>query len=297
MSTSDHNPMGSHAVSAFANFANKYEKGTGGTTRYIARKLILMSPPFTDDSKVLDNATGTGIVIEEIQRTLSGGRTQVPVIAADAAQPMIDNLNAKVDHAAKTNTWPNVSVKTHAVPAEKLGESVVSSNSITHAYMNFGLFFCSDPVLAASHIFRCLVPGGQALITTWHNLGYMLPIRQTHRELYPEAHEIKMPFPDSWEDPVWVKELLVKAGFNKDNVRVTQEDSFMRFANLQEMATTKTELFTALIKGQDGWKNEEAKREFAEKLAEKLLPYELYADEGENGVTLRMVANVAVCTK
>jgi len=51
MSTSDDNPMGSHAVSAFANFANKYEKGTGGTTRYIARKLILMSLPFTDDSK------------------------------------------------------------------------------------------------------------------------------------------------------------------------------------------------------------------------------------------------------
>jgi len=237
MSNGDHNPIGSSAISAFANFADKYEKGTGGTTRYIARKLILSSPPFTDDSKVLDNATGTGIVIEEIQRSLSGTSIRVPVIAADAAGSMIDCLNAKLDHAAGQNGWPNVTVKTHTVPAEKLDQNVVPPGCITHAYMNFGLFFCSDPVLAASHIYRCLAPGGHAFITTWHNLGYMVPIRQTHRELYPDAPELRMPFPDTWKDPVWVQELLVKAGFNRDNVRVTQEDSFMRFANLQEMAT------------------------------------------------------------
>lgn len=59
----------------------------------------------------------------------------------------------------------------------------------------------------------------------------------------------------------------------------------------------KTDMFAALIKGQGGWKNEEAKREVVNNLVEKLLLYEHYADDGEHGVTRRMVANIAVSTK
>lgn len=303
MSTTEHNPKGDAAVTGFANLADKYEHGTGGFTREVARKVMSMSPPFTNNSKVLDNATGTGIVVEEIQKHISAtnpnsnSHIQIPVIAADAAQPMIDHLNAKLKHVEANNAWPNLNlVTTHAVPAEQLDERVVPSGSITHAYMNFGIFFCSDPVQAASHMYRSLAPGGTAVITTWHDLGNT-SVHQTHKQLYPEEPDIKMPFSEQWEDPIYVRELLVKAGFEESKIRVVQENTYMRHATLREMAATKTDLFTALIKGLDGWKSEEAKEAFTKRLAENLLECDSFSDEGSEGVKLKMVANIAICTK
>lgn len=294
--------MADATVSAFASFANRYEKGTGGATREVARKLMSMSPPFTSNSKILDNATGTGIVIEEIQNHISfanpSNDIRIPVIAADAAQPMIDNLNAKLKHAQDTSAWPNLSpVATHTVPAENLDSAVVPHNSITHAYMNFGIFFCKDPNLAASHIYRSLTPGGTALITSWHLLGYLDPVRKTHKTLYPDEPTINMPFGEQWEDPSYIKGLLVKAGFDAGKVRVTQQDAFMRYESVKETVAMLTEMFTIMLWGSKGWESQEARNDFEERLAENFKQSGNYSDDGADGVKVRMVANIAACTK
>jgi len=294
--------MADATVSAFASFANRYEKGTGGATREIARQLMSMSPTFTNNSKILDNATGTGIVIEEIQNHISSANPsnniRIQVIAADAAQPMIDNLNAKLKHAQDNSAWPNLSpVTTHTVPAENLDSAVVPDDSITHAYMNFGIFFCKDPNLAASHIYRSLTPDGTALITSWHLVGYLDPIRKTHKTLYPNEPTITMPFSEQWEDPNYVKALLVKAGFDEGKVQVTQQDTSMRYATLKEAAAMFTEMFTTMLLGPKGWESPEARNAFEERLAENFKGSGNYSDDGTDGVRVRMVANIAACTK
>jgi len=91
MSANDQNSMADAAVSAFASFTDRYQKSTEGATHDVVHKLMLMSPPFTDNPRILDHATGTGIVIEEIQThnssTSSGNDITIPVITDDAAQP------------------------------------------------------------------------------------------------------------------------------------------------------------------------------------------------------------------
>lgn len=281
-----------------------YEKSVGGATRDIAQKLISVSPPFTSSSKILDNATGTGIMLEEIQKhissTDSSSTLKLPVVAADVAPAMIDCLNAKLKQVQSTNSWPNLGpVTTHAVPAEQLDESIVPDNSITHAYMNFGLFFCNDALQAASHIHRALSAGGTAHITSWNHIGYLAPIQQTHRELYPDGREVKMPFSEDWLHPSYNHELLVKAGFKQENVKVDQTETFMRHTSLQVSAAILTGMFTPLIKGPQGWESEEAKTVFTKKLAENLGACKDFIDESAQGkgVGTRMIANVAVCTK
>ncbi|KAJ9660909.1 hypothetical protein H2198_002254 [Neophaeococcomyces mojaviensis] len=302
MSVNYYNPMDITAVAAFANYANKYEKGTGGATRYIAQRLMSMSPAFTNDSTVLDNACGTGIVTEEIHKrisfTSSPANTKITVVAADAAAPMIDNLNSKIKHVEGTAAWLNIgSISTHVVPAESLDSTIVPSDSITHSYMNFGLFFCSDAIKAAEHIYRSLAPGGTAFVTTWKDLGYLNAVRKTEKACNPGGENFNMPFSAQWEDGEYVKDLLVRSGFAKENVKVVQEESFMRFEAVQEMARTLTESFTMLIRGQKGWQSDEVKNEWESKLSENLVEDEHFIQDGENGVAIRMMANIAVCTK
>lgn len=67
----------------------------------MARRLVRMSPPFTSRSVILDNATGTGIVIEETQNHVSSGHPEsdmkIPVFAVDATKSMVDYLNNKIE--------------------------------------------------------------------------------------------------------------------------------------------------------------------------------------------------------
>ena len=157
---------------AWSSFASRYEKGTGGTTRHIARHLANLCPPFTPNSVVLDNACGTGIMTEEVQRILTNQHdAKVKVYAADAAKAMTQMFKVKQAKAKESGSWPNIAeVSIHHIPAEGLHESVVPTESITHSYMNFGLFFCTDPVKAAGHIYRSLAPGGTAFVTSWADL-------------------------------------------------------------------------------------------------------------------------------
>lgn len=295
---------GDSSIKAFGDFATKYEKGTGGTTRYIAQRLMERSPPFLDGSVILDNACGTGIVVEEVQNTILSSpdtakdNIKIQVYAADAATQMVDILRAKANHAESHGTWPNISsVRIEAVPAENLDESIVPSNSITHSYMNFGLFFCFDPIKAAQHIYRSLAPKGTALVTCWADFGYLGGMRKTEKVLNPGGEDFKMPFGDQWEDPSYIKTVLCQAGFAEENVKVIQQESFFRGNDLEDLADLQANLFSMLVKGKQSiWNTEEAKRKWIDQLRE-IIPHEQSFVQESNGVATRMLANIAICTK
>lgn len=155
--------MQTNTPSAFGSMAEIYERSSAGAHRTIARKLMFLSPESTSSSQVLDNATGTGFVIEELQRHISCNMPDWDikiVIAADAATPMIQYLNAKLARMRSTGALSNLdSVKTYTVRAEELSAAVVPNDTITHSYMSFGIFFCTGPRLAAFNIHRSTAPG------------------------------------------------------------------------------------------------------------------------------------------
>jgi len=294
---------GSSAASAFGSFAEKYERGTGGATRHIARRLVSMSPPFSHGSIVLDNACGTGIVTEEIQRHVSSTYkgsdrdVSIKVIGADPAAPMVEVFQQKSKHAKANAAWPNVaSLSLHTVAAEDLNEAIAPSNSVTHSYMNFGLFFCTNPAKAAEHVYRSLAPGGTAYLTCWADLGYLNAMQKVEKECNPDNPTLELPFGHKWEDPAYIKDVLHKSGFSEQNVKVVQEDSFYRAENLNEVARLLAELFLVLKGNSTGWSSEDAKSNWTTKLAEYLAEDEHFITD-ENGVAIRMLANVAICKK
>lgn len=288
-------------VAAFSSTANKYDKATGGATRHIAKVLASISPPFSDDSRILDNACGTGIVLEELQRHLLAISSSVKptVIATDASPAMIEALQGKLKQAKADKSWPNLqeNIVAFSIPAEDLNEDVVTSSSITHSYTNFGLFFCRDPAKAAKHIYRTLAPGGTAFITTWHDTGALGPVRKTEGEIQPSNKNFKLPFDQRWAEPWYVEDVLVQAGFEKDRIEITHAPSSWSGDDLPALAQNLTLVFGTLTRGQNGWKSEDEKKDFAEKL-ERNIPSDDHFITDESGRPgLKMIANIARCTK
>lgn len=288
-------------VTAFSSAAESYDKATGGATRHIARQLATISPPLDSNSVILDNACGTGIVIEELQKHLSSISSSVKpqVIAADASAAMIDALQGKLKRAKADDAWPNLqdNVVAHSVPAEELVKDVVASNSITHSYTNFGLFFCKDPTKAAKHIYRTLAPGGTAFITSWHDTGALGPVRKTEGEMQPGNENFKLPFDERWAEPWYVKDVLVQAGFDGDKIEMSQAPSSWSGDDLSSLAQNLTLVFGTLTRGSSGWKSKEEKQEFARRLESNIPDDSHYVLDESGRPGLRMIANIAACTK
>lgn len=285
-------------VDAWSDFADRYEKGIGGTTRYVAKSLMKQSPPFSKGSVVLDNACGTGIVTDEVQEHLkSQPDVIIKVYAADAAAQMVQVLNTKVEKAKNDGSWPNIAdIVTHVVPAEELDDSKVPSETITHAYMNFGIFFCKDAYKAAGNVYRALAPGGTAFFTTWADLGYEDFFRKTEGICNPGNENFVLPFAQAWKKPEYVASFLHDAGFSEANVEVYQQPSFFRAENIEALAELQVVLFAALIRGPGGFANDDEKNLWKKTLAEQIVKDDHFVQEAD-GVAIKMLANVAICVK
>ncbi|EXJ55324.1 hypothetical protein A1O7_08251 [Cladophialophora yegresii CBS 114405] len=54
------------AAEHFNSYARKYEENTGGATRVVVHHLAKISSPLASGARLLDNACGTGIMIDEV---------------------------------------------------------------------------------------------------------------------------------------------------------------------------------------------------------------------------------------
>lgn len=282
----------------WSSFADRYEKSIGITTRHVAKRLLLESPPFSKNSVVLDDACGTGIITEEVQETLrSQPDVTVKVYAADSAPQMVQVFDSKVNKAKESDNWPNIAeVYTNVARAEDLDESIVPSDLITHAYMNFGIFFCSDPLKAASHIYRSLAPGGTAFFTTWADLGYENTMRNTEKTCNPDGQAFALPWAQEWEQPEYLASILREAGFNNDKIRHFQQSSFFRAKTVVDMAGMHQQMFESFTRIPNRFKDEAERSEWKKVLIENTVNDDHFYEEADC-VKMRMLANVVVCTK
>ncbi|KAK3987187.1 S-adenosyl-L-methionine-dependent methyltransferase [Cladorrhinum sp. PSN332] len=186
----------------FNKTASNYEAITGGGPRELGQhaiSLIAGLKPLTSESKILDNACGTGIVTDII---LQSG-IQPEIHAVDCAENMVSIARARF------SSHPNV----HA--AVMAGEELsFPDDTFTHSITNLGLMFFTDADKGAREIARTLHPDGVAVVTGWSMRAPFKIIQEVHAQIRPDDTSFKAPVPDIWLDPEHTKAVLSGAGLD-----------------------------------------------------------------------------------
>ncbi|CAF3622722.1 hypothetical protein FGSG_04675 [Fusarium graminearum PH-1] len=190
------------ATEHFNKTADKYEAKTGGATSELAQHAISSITdlkPLTSESKILDNACGTGIVTDIILK--SGVRPEIHAI--DVAENMVSIARDRF------SSHPNVHV------AVMTGEELSFPNdTFTHSITNLGLMYFTDAEKGAREIARTLHPDGVAIITGWKMMGHIKIIQEVQAQIRPDHTLFKPPVPDMWLDPEHTKAVLSGAGLD-----------------------------------------------------------------------------------
>jgi ubiquinone/menaquinone biosynthesis C-methylase UbiE len=190
------------AAEHFNKSAANYEAITGGGTRELAQhaiSLITGLKPLTSESRVLDNACGTGIVTDVI---LQSG-IQPEIHAVDCAENMVNIARGRF------SSHPNV----HA--AVMAGEELsFPDDTFTHSITNLGLMFFTDADKGAREIARTLHPDGVAVVTGWATRAPFKIIQEVQAEVRPDDTPSKIPVADIWLDPEHTKAVLSGAGLD-----------------------------------------------------------------------------------
>lgn len=141
-------------TSIFNLVATRYDNASLRFFPLCAAKLVEYAK-ITPEQKVLDIATGTGMVAIAIAQCLSdSGRVQ----AIDLSENMINQAQNNLKHAGLNN------VDFHIMDAENLN---FESNYFDVITCSYGLFFMPDMSTALKSWLRVLKPGGKIIFTSF----------------------------------------------------------------------------------------------------------------------------------
>ena len=223
-------PNAFSTVAASQRVALTNEKVTGPPSQELLR---LSGIANQEDVEVLDNATGAGILTDNLlglaenSSTLSVKR----VVAGDLDNSMLEFADSKA-HSSPYN-WDPVSI-------EKIDQQAIPHRdaSFTHVFANFGIFFCQDDAKSLAEAYRVLKPSGSAGFTTWKSIQWWPDLAQPAMAKYiPEAPALPPPgglFPGAgWTDPSAIPAKLETAGFQ--DVKVS-EFRFQPLVSAEEFA-------------------------------------------------------------
>lgn len=189
----------------FSNFANLYEKQSGGVTRIVAEASLALLPPITHSSIIHDNACGPGIVTSIIlQQAAQKGQAPPTIEATDFANGMIEYLQ----DAISRNKWHTV--RAQVQDSTDLG--CFEEATFTHSITNFGLFILSDPLKGAKEIHRTLKPGGVALVTVWKEMDTTIIVHGAQKAIHPDE-PLWNPVSTDWMHEWKLKGVMEEAGF------------------------------------------------------------------------------------
>ncbi|KAJ4118796.1 hypothetical protein NW765_007981 [Fusarium oxysporum] len=169
------------ATEHFNKTADKYEATTGGATRELAHHAISFIAdlkPLTSESKILDNACGTGIVTDII---LKSG-IQPEIHAIDVAENMVS--------IARDRFASHPNVHAAAMAGEEL--SFLTTPSPT-------------PLRTSASL---------AVVTGWTMMEHIKIIQEVQAQIRPNDTPFKPPVPDIWLDPEHTKAVLSGAGLD-----------------------------------------------------------------------------------
>ncbi|KAI9374607.1 S-adenosyl-L-methionine-dependent methyltransferase [Aspergillus egyptiacus] len=280
-------PQPGTAGAAFDKSSDVYERMTGGCTREVAKFLLTLSPQVDSSSVILDNACGTGIVVEEILSQFPDAKPTI--FAADVAPNMI----AKFKDKAIRKGWMNEDDGHEHEPTLTLSvtsaeELPYPANTFTHSYTNLGFPFFQDSAKAAAQVHRTLRPGGTAFVSTWMTLGYLAPVHKAQRAVRPNDPVWEPPMPKDWCTKEKLEAVLQAGGFQTGNIQIRAKTVRYGGEGLEDFLDIMTSAFGGYVT--KDW-SEGEKTQWVKELRESL------TEEEREGAGVEMVAWVAVARK
>jgi SAM-dependent methyltransferase len=170
------------------------------------------------EATALDIATGPGTLAIELARRVRR------VVAIDFADAMIDRVHAHVLREHVTNLEAHV-MDGHELTFDDAAFDLVASM--------FGVFSFADRARGLAEMFRVVVPGGRALLTSWappEQNSWMGAGMVALRAAFPELSRPKGPLPTEIPDVCTAE--LEATGFEQVGSRVLS--SAMRFGSVEE---------------------------------------------------------------
>ena len=262
--------------------AASYEATTGGCTRELAQHILGLLPEIVNDSVVLDNACGTGIVTTEIFRQVESRGISPTLHLVDGAPNMVDIANGRF------GSFDNVHCA--VMPSEKLD---FPDNSFSHSVTNLGILFFTDADEGAKEIFRTLTPGGTAIVTSWRDLGYLRLIQESQRAVRPQEPVFKLPVDDVWLQPSYLEQVLRKAGF--EHVEISTPTMHYASGDAEGVSALLLRVFGHIVQEWSEVEQEKFKDTLKALVGSAIREFQ--RPEGSTAMGIPMVATVAVCTK
>ncbi|KAG9191034.1 hypothetical protein G6011_09122 [Alternaria panax] len=200
-----------------------YEATGGAVTAQFAAHNLSLLPPISPNAVILDNACGAGTVSRIIlsSKALSG----VQIYATDIDQTFLNALQSDVEK----NSWPI------DVSNQKSENLMFSDDYFTHSINNIGIFFTTDTGLdGAKEIYRTLRPGGTAVVNCWEDITWLPPFALVHQALRPGKPYPAPPI--SWKDGRQIQNVMLEAGFSRENMRVEKSEAWAKTTDMRDWA-------------------------------------------------------------
>jgi ubiquinone/menaquinone biosynthesis C-methylase UbiE len=264
----------------FNSTAGIYEKLTGGSTRRVAEACLPYLPPLTSTMRILDNASGPGIVTRLILEAAAAKGVSPPptILAVDNAEAMISQFEANKASLG----W--MTAQSKVLSAERL--EGVADASFDAVVMNLGLFALPDAAAGAREMHRVLKPGSVAVVTTWKHSGPVSLLERTVRAIRPGEERSVLPISKDWLLAEKVKGVMEQGGFR--DVVVREERTVWKNVSVEDLIDVFTGPFWQRI-----WKDwsEEEKARLKPEILKNL------SDVEKERAEMEMIAWICVGTK
>ncbi|KAF5597894.1 s-adenosyl-l-methionine-dependent methyltransferase [Fusarium pseudocircinatum] len=194
--------------------------------------------------------------------------------------------------AIAANKWPAEALK---MDASKLD---FPDEKFTHCIGNALLFVLeNDGVDAIREMHRTLKPGGVAILNSWAHTPTIPAIHAAAKKTRPAGTPLPREGLDKWEDKDFLREVIIKGGFEPEKVRFMQKNVHVTIGDLKRFATMIWSFIGGTSKA--GWleSDEENWDKAVDTVMEALTQTDGYEklENGKNKIMFQ--AHVAVATK
>jgi ubiquinone/menaquinone biosynthesis C-methylase UbiE len=274
----------------FDKFAASYESSSA-PMKHLANHLLVLGPALTQQSVVLDNACGHGIVTGEILN-LPAARRPAVIHAADFSPKMIEILRDKAssgDGVDGVDSQKWTSVRSVVMDAQNLDG--YANDMFTHSYTNFGIFIFPDPEKAAKEIHRTLKPnGGITIVTSWKTLGYASVFQRAAQAVRADAPAYHGPMSAEWLTDAKLRAVMEAGGFKPGDIEISSTSASLVMSDFAHSSFMKMMSSNIVKVISDGWTSDD--RSKLEKQVEKEME-----SSAERKETVEMEAWVALARK
>lgn len=250
-------------------WAETYEEKNAKATIPLAKRMVELASsnrPIASDSVVHDNACGPGIVAEVVLTHFA----QESTTSDSASPPQIHCTDSSPEMLAvatrKFSSKPKVKIANMSCMALTFPDS-----TFTHNFTSLAIFLFSptEAITVASEIYRTLVPGGVAALSSVKQVGWLPPFQRAQARVRAQDKDTPwrgMQAPE-WSTKEHLMGVLEGGGFNKEKMHV---DTMATPISMEGFLTRQAPMIlTATTILTKHWSDEE-REEFKKALVEEV---------------------------